>query len=604
VKTDPADAQVFLRPYGTANGEWELLGRTPVDLRRISRGFKEYQITKDGYDPVFGFTGTNVRFPPYRGEPVRLERTLVRAGTTPPEMVRVEGGNYTPTISYFRHLEAIDLAAFLIDRFETSNAQYQKFVDAGGYREKKYWKHEFIEDGRRISWEDAVAQFTDKTGRSGPANWELGHYPEGQDEYPVCGISWYEASAFAEYAGKSLPSVYHWNKAAGVYDGGRPYTSMVHPMVENSNLKSLGAAPAGAHRGISPFGTFDMAGNVREWIWNGAPGRKYLLGGAWGRPAYLFFESPELLSPFDRSSANGFRCMKLLGDRPVPTAAAADLPERARSAPPPPPVSDEVFRIYSGYFAYDKAGLEPSAEAVDEKHPYYNRQRITFKAAYGAERVPVYLFFPKHGKPPYQTVLVFPGSTARAVDSVDAYSNSHILMFTKAGRAVVFPVYRGTLERPRVDLSTATLERDNRIALYKDLARTLDYLETRAEFDHDRIAYFGLSWGSWMAPVFGALEKRIKFFLLEGGGLVGTGAPEVNPVNFAPRHTTPTVLINGRYDNLFPLETSARPFMDLLGTPAQHKKLVLVDGGHVPPVDSNLAREMLRWLDLYLGPVK
>ena len=57
--------------------------------------------------------------------------------------------------------------------------------------------------------------FTDRTGRRGPATWEGGTFPPGRAEYPVTGVSWYEAAAFAEFVGKSLPTVYQWQVAGG-----------------------------------------------------------------------------------------------------------------------------------------------------------------------------------------------------------------------------------------------------------------------------------------------------------------------------------------------------------------------------------------------------
>ena len=64
-----------------------------------------------------------------------------------------------------------------------------------------------------------MARFRDTTGHErGPATWELGSYPEGQEDFPVGGISWFEAAAYAEFAGKSLPTIYHWYRAAGADD--------------------------------------------------------------------------------------------------------------------------------------------------------------------------------------------------------------------------------------------------------------------------------------------------------------------------------------------------------------------------------------------------
>ena len=68
----------------------------------------------------------------------------------------------------------------------------------------------------RFSWQEAMEEFRDATRRPGPAGWQLGTYPEAADDLPVGGVSWYEAAAYAEFAGKSLPTVYEWFAAAGV----------------------------------------------------------------------------------------------------------------------------------------------------------------------------------------------------------------------------------------------------------------------------------------------------------------------------------------------------------------------------------------------------
>ena len=122
-------------------------------------------------------------------------------------------------------------------------------------------------------------QFRDATGRPGPKNWTQGEYPKGQGDFPVTDISWYEAAAYAEFAGKSLPTIYHWNRAAGPF--------MASVIVPASNFGTSGIVPVGSKQDQGPWGTYDMAGNVKEWIWTEAEsGKRYVLGGAWDEPSY------------------------------------------------------------------------------------------------------------------------------------------------------------------------------------------------------------------------------------------------------------------------------------------------------------------------------
>lgn len=78
--------------------------------------------------------------------------------------------------------------------------------------------------------------------------------------------------------------------------------------------------------------------------------------------------------------------------------------------------------------------------------------------------------------------------------------------------------------------------------------------------------------------------------------------PEAYPFNYVTRVKIPTLMLNGRYDMIFPYETSQKPMYDLLGTPEEEKLLKLYDTDHSVP-GKELVRETLGWLDKYLGPV-
>src|SRR5205814_5642786 len=136
------------------------------------------------------------------------------------------------------------------------------FVDRGGYRNRSYWKHPLVLNGRELSWEEGMRSFRDATGKPGPAAWESGTYATGQDQHPVRGVSWYEAAAYAEFAGKSLPTFYHWYKAAA--------KTGFSDVLQLSNFSGKGPARVGGYQGLLSYGNYDMAGNVREWCWNRA----------------------------------------------------------------------------------------------------------------------------------------------------------------------------------------------------------------------------------------------------------------------------------------------------------------------------------------------
>jgi len=133
--------------------------------------------------------------------------------------------------------------------------------------------------------------------------------------------------------------------------------------------------------------------------------------------------------------------------------------------------------------------------------------------------------------------------------------------------------------------------------------RVVDYIATRSDLDSSRLLYCGLSMGLSMAPCTLAVEPRFKAAALLAGGFYVSSVPETAPQNYLPRVKLPVLLVTGRYDFGSPYETSQKPFFDLLGTPAQNKRHVVLDAGHLPPQYTEIVKEMLAWADSRLGPV-
>ena len=138
----------------------------------------------------------------------------------------------------------------------------------------------------------------------------------------------------------------------------------------------------------------------------------------------------------------------------------------------------------------------------------------------------------------------------------------------------------------------------------KDIGRSIDYLESRPDIARDRLGFLGLSWGAAMAPLFLALEPRIKAAVLLGPGFyMQASLPEADPVNFAPRVRIPVLMLNGRFDFFFPTDSSQEPMFKLLGTPDDHKNRLLYDTSHTVP-RAELIRETIGWFERYLGQAR
>ena len=578
VVTMPPGAEVSIKDYATPNAPWRVLGKAPLPNTTIPLGYFRWRVTAPGYR-TREFAETGVLQPTIRF-------TLYPRNGSPDGMVPIPAGG------------AVKVPEFWLDTFEVTNRQYLEFVKAGGYQRREFWQEPFVRNGKTLTWEQAMESFRDQTGRPGPASWELDTYPEGRAEFPVTGVSWYEAVAYARFAGKSLPTWNHWRRAA------RSEPLYADPVIAG-NFSGKGLAAVGAFQAMDRYGTYDLAGNAKEWIWNEATdGMRLTMGGAWDE-AYYASAEPDMAPPMERRPNIGFRCAKY-NEPPAREFTGRVTLGPDRDFTRAKPVDDAAFTQFKKLYDYAPAPLRASVDAVDETDRYWRMERVTFDATYGNQRVTAYLFVPRGAVPPYQTVVYFPSGIAFSEKSSRRLEMWYLSPLIRSGRAVLYPVLWGTYER-REKLSGNAAEKHRLLTVreIQDLRRSMDYLDTRADIDQRKLAFLGFSAGAIVAPIALAVESRFQAAILAVGGLsVNPGPPEADPLNFASRARTPVLMMNGLLDSGFPLETSVRPLLNLLGAPRADKKLALLETGHAMVGFPATTRESLAWLDRYLGPVR
>jgi eukaryotic-like serine/threonine-protein kinase len=621
VLTEPSGARVRALRYAPAAeggppAEWLDLGSSPVHGLTLPRGDYLLRVEREGYAPVERLASTASQrsgVPPNEVPETLIRVSLLPEATVPAGMVFVPGGPYSVASRDLQGLLA-NLEDFFLERSEVTNSEFARFIEAGGYLDPAGW-NELFTDPAIPDPEASFRTFADRTGLPGPRGWSGQIPPRGEADHPVTGITWYEAAAYCRFRDRRLPTLFEWEKAArdgeiaifaaiqlpwgplASTDGGR----------DRANFSSEGTTPVGAHPfGISPWGAYDMAGNVKEWLANATETGRAVTGGSWEDPVYLF---PEVgsITPLSTSPSLGFRCARSAAGESTPSEARGDgLLRVAIETPDYEPVGDEAFLGLLSHYAYDRVPV--MGVVVDRREfPGWVRERILFDGP-GDERVIGYLYLPQAARPPYQTLVLVPGLNAFLGGSVPDIAEWVLAPVIRSGRAVFSVVMEGMTERsfpPEFQPPEPRTARFRDLLVHHatELRMGLDYLETRAEIDADALAYVGQSWGAGSRLIFAAVDDRFKSVVFIGGGIderVHPTLPEASNINFAPRIRAPTLLLNGKEDEEHAWLTRGLPLWNLLTEP---KELVLIEGaGHVPPPHERVP-PMLDFLDRTLGPV-
>lgn len=625
VRSDPEGADLYVQTFeggdavpadqgSTGPGTEHLLGRTPIGPVRLVRGDHLITVVAAGHDPVERVASSLLARNDGSGGrsiDIVLDVELLPSDSIPKGMVYVPAGLYTLVSADAPAGAAADLEAFFIDRFEVSNAEYREFVRAG-YSDPALWPSPMLQGGRALDWDEAAALLRDRTGLPGPRSWTGQEFPDGAARHPVASITWYEAAAYCRWRGKSLPTLFEWEKAAR--GGAFTHTEgLVFPWglvppgrtTENrANFGGSGTAEVDRYPlGLSPFGAHAMAGNVREWTTNAAGDGYVAMGGSWQDPPYVF-PSIATPDPWSASPGLGVRCVRRAASPEQHGAGPIDL---ARRSPSYRPVSRSAYESFLTHYRYDPVDLEPETVETLETEDW-TRHKVRFNGV-GADTIIAYLYLPSNVQPPYQTMVFVPGLTAFFADPIQEETEWLLGANIRSGRAALAVVLDGMLGRDwppgtRFPPSNTVEFRHLMVRHATELRLGLDYLENRQDIDTERLAYVGLSWGSGSRATLAATDDRLNAVVFVGAGIderLHPTVPEALNVNFIPYIDLPTLMLNGRQDEEHPWLTRGLPFWELLREP---KELILADNeGHVPSLEVRVPA-INEFLDRTLGVVR
>ena len=589
IKTGSVIATAFIRHGKSTN--WKMIGDTPIDSFRVPWffGVHDFQLKFEvGGRTIIAMKDKSGDFNLNGVEKFPSDHIIIPGSQNNMVLPGINFGN-------------INIETFSISKNEVSNKDFQAFINDNGYENKTLWDFPITIDGLEYNYEESILYFVDKHGQYGPSEWSYGQFVDNGENLPVTGISWFEARAYARYKGYKLPNLFQWACAAGLAG----FVSEL-PDISNSNLKSNNLWNVDDPRGVNQFGINNIAGNIREWVTN-PQGKKRsrfsILGGSYFDNEYSFNDYHSL-SPFDRSIGNGFRLVKNQDEAVADSLDNFVIDYAERDILKEPDVSDDVFRIYKRQFNYEKYKLETKIDTIFENESYTTYRFEMVTPYENDEPLHGYVIYANKIKTTFKPVIHFPHAGAIFSDSDDWIISDVIKEYNyllMEGYAIICPVYYSTCNRKKILKTWWANEsdeyRDTMIKIGKDFKRSIDFIESRNEFDINYLSYIGYSWGSVMSNILLAIDDRVKSAFICAGGLqVQKSKPEVDPAFYTRRITMPIMHITGKQDGIFDYKNSQIPMQKLLGTPIKDQEMIVLEGvGHAISKDIRI-KNHLRWL--------
>jgi eukaryotic-like serine/threonine-protein kinase len=595
ITTFPEGVAISFKYVRDSLNQWANLGTSPLDNIRVPNSFLEYKFSYQGIEE------TEVRHTYYVKNGLNYF-ILPTSDSIPQDHKLCLGG--TKPLSYpgIDHLPPIIIAPYSISKYEVTNEAYKAFVDAGGYENPDFWNFPYEMNGRVLTFENTVPLFVDAFGKLGPANWSFGNYPEGQGSYPVTGISWFEAMAYANFKGLSLPNLYQWANAATL--------SSAASFVPKSNFSKNQLIAVGSMDNKNDNDLYDIAGNAREWILNSIEEtntKKGILGGGFNDDAY-YFNDYYGQNALDRSISNGMRLVKNLESAATyETDPTGIVSIGKRDFLKEEKISEDVFEIFKEQFDYPQKPLKATTSLSELTSGSFRAERFEITSPYEKGGIlPGYIFYDSAHVKPLKPIIFFPGSNAIHLTNMDYAIKRYFKSFDylmSEGYAVVLPIYLSTYEREdelKSDYpNESEMYKEHVIKWGKEYKRTIDYIQSRKDMDATHLSYYGVSWGGYMANILLAIDDRVKSATLYVAGLCfQKSKKEVESYHYTSRIAIPVLMLNGEFDQFFPLETSQIPMFKLLATPDEDKKHYVAKTGHYVPNDV-LIEEHLGWLKKY-----